>query len=317
MKTGRPIFAKNVHYQDGPSLQQPGPFGAHSWQAMSYSPRTGLVYIPVALTSGEYEKLPAFKHRPIGQNAGIAMKEFPEDQIEMIRKMTTGQLLAWDPVAQKARWSIPKRYFVNGGTLATAGDLVFQGDLEGMFAAYDAANGTKLWAFDAGTSIIAPPISYRIKGEQYVAVLSGFGGAGALIGRVVPNRPRENGRLLVFKLGGTAKLPARAPYTPPPIDVAGINSTGNPDAGSAEYARTCSVCHGGNASVAYTADLRRSSALRDPELWKSVVIDGVLKDVGMVSFKEILTPQDAENIRAYVLRQARKDEALEKAAAAK
>ncbi len=309
MKTGRPILTKNVHYQDGPSLQQPGPFGAHSWHAMSYSPRTGLVYIPVQLTGGEYEKDPAFKHRPIGQNAGIAMKEFPEDQLDAIRKASTGQLLAWDPVAQKARWSVPKRYFVNGGTLATAGDLVFQGDLEGALTAYDAANGTKLWSIDTGIPIIAPPISYRIKGEQYVAVMAGYGGAGALIGRIVPDRPRENGRLLVFKLGGAAKLPTPATYTPPPIDVAHASSSGDADAGAVEYARTCSVCHGGNASVAYTADLRRSSALGDAELWKSIVIDGVLKDIGMVSFAEILTPQDAENVRAYVLRQARKAQA--------
>lgn len=309
MKTGRPILAKNVHYQDGPSLQQPGPFGAHSWHAMSYSPRTGLVYIPVQLTMGEYEKPTNFKHRPIGQNAGIAMKEFPEDQLDAIRKASTGQLLAWDPVAQKARWSVPKRYFVNGGTLATAGDLVFQGDLEGMLAAYDAAKGTKLWSIETGIPIIAPPISYRIKGEQYIAVMAGYGGAGALIGRIVPDRSRENGQLLVFKLGGGAKLPTPATYTPPPIDVANATSSGDADAGAAEYARTCSVCHGGNASVAYTADLRRSSALGDAELWKSIVIDGVLRDAGMVSFADILTPQDAENVRAYVLRQARKAQA--------
>lgn len=306
MKTGRPILAPGVHYQDKPSLQQPGPFGAHSWQAMSYSPRTGLVYIPVQLTSGEYEKLPAFKHRPIGQNAGIAMKEFPEDQLDAIRKATTGQLLAWDPVAQKARWSIPKRYFVNGGTLATAGDLVFQGDMDGILTAYDAANGAKLWSYDAGTSIIAPPITYRVKGEQYVAVLAGFGGAGALVGRIVPDRPRENGKLLVFKLGGAAKLARPAAYTPAPIDVAGLASKGDAEAGSVEYNRTCSVCHGGNASVAYTADLRRSAALASAETWKSIVIDGALKDTGMVAFNDILTPQDAENIRAYVIRQAKK-----------
>jgi len=306
MKTGRPIFTDNVHYQKGPSLQQPGPFGAHSWQAMSYSPRTGLVYIPVQLTTGDYEKASTFQHRPIGQNVGIAMKEFPEDQLEAVRKSMTGQLLAWDPVAQQARWSVPKRYFVNGGTLATAGDLVFQGDMDGILTAYDAADGTRLWSFDAGTSIIAPPISYRVKGQQYVAVMAGFGGAGALIGRVVPDNQRQNGRLLVFRIDGKAKLPQRAAPVRAPIDVAGLSSTGDPDVGMAEYGRTCSVCHGGNASVAYTADLRRSGALHDPELWKAIVIGGVLKESGMVSFADIITPERAEDIRAYVLRQAKK-----------
>lgn len=306
MKTGRPNFVKNVHYQDGPAILRPGPFGAHSWQAMSYSPRTGLVYIPVQFTTGVYEKADTFRHRPIGQNAGIAMKEFPEDQLAAILAATTGQLLAWDPVAQKPRWSVPKRWFVNGGTLATAGDLVFQGDMDGVLTAYDAHDGKKLWSYNVGQSIIAPPISYRIKGEQYIAVMAGFGGAGALVGKIVPNQPRGNGRLMVFKLGGTARPTSAAVADLPPIDVTGLSSTANPDIGMAEYDRTCGVCHGANASVSYTADLRRSGALRDPAVWKSVVIDGTLKDQGMVGFGQILTPAEAENIRAYVIRQAKK-----------
>jgi quinohemoprotein ethanol dehydrogenase len=306
MKTGRPILAPGAHYENAPAMLQPGPFGAHSWQAMSYSPKTGLVYIPVQLTTGVYERLKKFERRPIGQNAGIAMGEFPEDQLEAVLKATTGQLLAWDPVAQKARWSIPHRWFVNGGTLATAGDLVFQGDMDGILTAYDAYDGRKLWSFDAGMAIIAPPISYRVKGEQYVAVMAGFGGAGALVGKIVPDHARTNGRLMVFKLGGVAKPAPAARATPAAIDVAGISSTGNPDLGMVEYDRTCAVCHGANASVLYTADLRRSGALRDAGLWKSIVIDGILQDQGMVGFGQILTPEQSENVRAYVLRQARK-----------
>jgi quinohemoprotein ethanol dehydrogenase len=307
MKTGRPILASNVFYQQRPAALQPGPLGAHSWQAMAYSPRTGLVYIPVQLTTGAFEKNPAYRHRPIGQNAGVAMKEFPEDQVDAIRKITTGELLAWDPVAQQARWSVPKRWFANGGALATAGDLVFQGDIDGILTAYNAANGRASWTFNAGSSIIAPPISYQIGDTQYIAVMSGFGGAGALIGKIVPDRPRANGRLLVFKLGGSARLAPEAAAERTPIDVAGIASGGDADSGMAEYDQTCATCHGANASVSYTADLRRSAALRDADLWKSIVIGGALKDQGMVSFKEILTSQQAENIRAYVLREARKD----------
>ena len=157
-----------------------------------------------------------------------------------------------------------------------------------------------------GQSIIAPPISYRIKGEQYIAVMAGFGGAGALVGKIVPNQPRGNGRLMVFKLGGTARPTPAVAADLPPIDVTGLSSTGNPDIGMAEYDRTCGICHGANASVSYTADLRRSGALRDPAVWKSVVIDGTLKDQGMVGFGQILTPAEAENIRAYVIRQAKK-----------
>jgi len=305
MKTGRPILAPGAHYQEQPSLQQPGPFGAHSWQAMSYSPATGLVYIPVQLTSGYYEKVPNFKHRPLGQNAGIAMNGVPDDQIEALRKASSGQLLAWDPVAQQARWSVPKRYFFNGGTLATAGGLVFQGDIEGFLSAYDAAEGTRLWEVNAGRGIIAPPITYSVDGEQYVAVVAGFGGAGALMGLLVPDNGRANGQLLTFKLGGTASMPSPASNAAAAIDVTGLTSTGDPVAGEAEYARTCSACHGINAAVRYTADLRRSAVLNDPTAWQQVVHGGLLKDRGMVAFSAILTLQEVENIRAYVLHEAR------------
>jgi quinohemoprotein ethanol dehydrogenase len=240
------------------------------------------------------------------------MKEFPEDQLDAIRKVTKGQLLAWDPVAQKARWSVEHPWFLNGGTLATAGDLVFQGNAEGKFVAYDAADGKVLWHYDTEHGIIAAPVSCSLKGEQYVAVMVGIGGAGSLVGKLVPNRPRLPGRLMVFKLGGTAKA---APYDVvcrERLDLEGVASTGDADAGMAEYNKTCGVCHGANASVAYTADLRRSGALSDAELWKDIVIDGVLGDNGMVGFKAILTPQEAENIRAYVLRQARKEQAATK-----
>ncbi|MDX2235331.1 MAG: PQQ-dependent dehydrogenase, methanol/ethanol family [Hyphomonadaceae bacterium] len=309
MTTGRPILAAGAHYTDAPALLHPGPFGAHSWHPMSFSPRTGLVYIPVQITSGAYEAAPAFRRRPVGQNVAIAMPEFPEDQLDAIRAATTGQLLAWDPVAQKARWSTPHDYFLNGGTLATAGDLVFQGVAEGALIAYNAATGEKVWSYNTHTGVIAPPISYRVGADQYIAVMVGYGGAGALVGRIVPNRPRLPGRLMVFKLGGTATAPPYDPALPAPIDVRGMTSTGDIEAGMAEYNQTCGVCHGANASVAYTYDLRRSPALGDPEAWRSIVLDGVLAQQGMIGFSEILSPADAENIRAYVLRQARKAQA--------
>jgi quinohemoprotein ethanol dehydrogenase len=309
MTTGRPIMKPGVHYETAPSVQQPGPFGAHSWQAMSYSPRTGLVYIPVQLTTGVYQHDDTFKYRPIGVSVGLKFAEFPEEMVPAARKASGGQLLAWDPVQQKAVWSVPHRWFDNGGTLVTAGDVVFQGDIDGFLSAYDAYNGTRLWSVDVGTSIIAPPITYRVHGQQYVAVMSGFGGAAGLLGKLVPEHARRNGRLLVFKLGGTAPLPRIVDPTPEPIDVAGVTSNGDVQAGILEFAHTCSGCHGANASNPYIADLRRSPALRDAAAWQAIVIDGVPKDRGMVSFKPILTAAEAENIRAYVLREARRGSA--------
>lgn len=308
MATGRPVLKPGVHYANAPSIQQPGPFGAHSWQAMSFSPHTGLVYIPVQLTMGVYERDKDFKFRSIGASTALKFPEFPEAQLAAARATSSGQLLAWDPVKQKVAWSVPHRWYVNGGTLATAGDLVFQGDIDGILTAYDAYDGKKAWSFDVGQSIIAPPISYRVKGEQYVAVMAGFGGAGGLLGKLVPEHPRRNGQLLVFKLGGKAPLTRVDDPVVAAIDVTGLKSTGNATLGVVDYVSVCSGCHGANASNPYIADLRRSAALRDAGLWRSIVIDGALKDQGMVSFRPILTPQQAENIRAYVLRRARESQ---------
>lgn len=308
-RTGRPILAPNAHYTDGPAMLQPGPFGAHSWQPMSYSPRTGLVYIPVQLTSGAYESDPDFRRRSIGMNTGLTSPEFPEDQLAQIRAASTGQLVAWDPAAGRARWTVTHPYFLNGGTLATGGDLVFQGDADGQFAAYDATDGRRLWSYETQNGIIAPPITYRIDGIQYVAVMVGFGGAGALVGRIVPERPRMPGRLMVFRIGGTARAQPYPEIELAPVDIVGISSPGNVEAGMAEYNRTCAPCHGANAAVPYTVDLRRSGALRSPDTWRSIVIDGVLHANGMISFRDILSPAQAEDVRAYVLRQARRAQA--------
>ena len=117
------------------------------------------------------------------------------------------------------------------------------------------------------------------------------------------------GRLLVFKLGGALQAPRYPEFVRHPINTMGITSTGDATRGEAEYNRACSTCHGANAAVAYTADLRRSAALRSPELWRQIVIDGVRRDSGMISFAPILTPERAEDIRAYVLRNARRSQA--------
>ena len=94
-----------------------------------------------------------------------------------------GSLVAWDPVAQKARWTVQHDHLWNGGTLATAGDLVFQGTADGWFAAYDARGGKRLWRFNAGLGIIAAPMSFSAGGKQYVSILVGYGGTAAAYGK--------------------------------------------------------------------------------------------------------------------------------------
>jgi len=119
--------------------------------------------------------------------------------------------------------------------------------------------------------------------------------------------------LLVFKLGGTAKLPPAPPLNKLVLDPPA--STGTPEQiahGADVYGRYCSVCHGDAAIAgALNPDLRRSGAIEDAAAFKSIVIDGALHEGGMVSWKAALSPQDAEAVRLYVIKRANEDKALE------
>jgi len=193
-------------------------------------------------------------------------------------------------------------------TLTTAGGLVFQGAAHGEFAAYDAANGKRLWTYKTGNGVIAAPMSYELDGEQYVAVMVGVGGGGQISAPgSMPTRPRLPGRLLVFKLGGKAQAPAfPAPVEQPALDLTQISSTGDAKHGFAVFHQNCQVCHGPNASGAWLPDLKRSPMLMTAENWKGVLIDGTSASRGMASFARFLTPKDAEDVRAYVIEEAKK-----------
>ncbi|MFN3520834.1 MAG: PQQ-dependent dehydrogenase, methanol/ethanol family [Phenylobacterium sp.] len=311
MKTGRPIEAPGVRYESKPSLQFPAPFGAHNWHPMAFNPQTGLVYIPTQQVPFAYVNDGKYSYRHGSWNTGVDFlaNALPDDkaQLAAVKAMMKGELVAWDPVAKKARWKVEHPYFWNAGVLTTAGGLVFQGSAEGQFAAYDAADGKKLWSYKTENGVIAAPMTYELDGEQYVAIMVGYGGAGALSSpSFLPDRPRLPGRLLVFKLGGKATAPAYELPEKIDIDLTGVSSPGDAQHGFALYHQNCQVCHGPNASGAYLPDLKRSQMLTTAEAFKSVVIDGASASRGMASFSRFLSPADAEDIRAYVLTEARK-----------
>ena len=312
-KTGRPIENPAARYQKAPALQFPGPLGAHNWHPMSFNPKEGLVYIPAQLDPFAYTNLPGYKHKQGGWNLGLDFlaNAFPDDkaQIKGLKAMFRGQLIAWDPVAQKARWTVEHPYFWNAGIMSTAGGLVFQGNGEGELVAYDAANGAKLWSYKTENGIVAAPSTYEIDGEQYVAVMVGYGGgAPTSASAVLRDRPRLPGRLMVFKLGGKA---VAKPYDIPQVanlDLTGVSSTGDAKAGFALYHNNCQVCHGPSVSGSFLPDLKKSQMLLTADNWKSVVIDGAKKANGMASFARFMSPKDAEDVRAYVLTEARKSQ---------
>jgi len=303
LASGRPVETATARYQGSDLIEvKPSPHGAHNWHPMSFNPRTGLVYIPVHEIPYFFKRDPNFRFTPGAWNLGIDWnvgERFP-------RELVSGHLLAWDPVAQKEVWRAQYTSPWNGGTLTTAGNLVFQGTAHGSFAAYRADDGKLLFEAPAGTGIVAAPITYRVDGEQYVTVMAGWGGAFALAAGdaaaaagVTDNR----GRILTWRLGGTAKLPVQEAVERQIAAIPGDLDAAAAKRGLGLYTRWCSVCHGpGAESGGVLPDLRKSN----PEIlelanFTRIVRDGAFLPRGMPSFGEFLSPEDVAAIRQYVL----------------
>jgi quinohemoprotein ethanol dehydrogenase len=303
MKAGRPIENPGIRYDrtGTPIRVLPGPLGSHSWQPMAYNLNTGLVYIPAQEVAHDYIPIEGYTPSPVGWNTGVAVASKPGGK---------GFLLAWDPVKQKAAWRVDYPGPWNGGTLTTAGNLVAQGDAAGNFNVYRADSGEKLWSASAQSAVMAGPITYEVNSEQYIAVLSGWGGIFPLTaGKAAASSGnlRNVSRVLAFKVGGTATLPPPPEQdlalNPPPAtaDIATVT------AGGQLFAQYCSVCHGENAvGGGVIPDLRASTYLGN-DFFYEIVLNGVLKDAGMVSFKSVLQQKDAAAIRAYLIKRANED----------
>lgn len=314
-KTGRPNVVPEARYSETgkQAVVFPSPWGAHNWQPTSFNPQTGLVYIPAQEFGFLYVPQDAkdyqFKYgRP---NLGIDMVKgsMPEDPKVRadIRAASTGKLIAWDPVAQKPRWSVDFPTPWNGGLLSTAGNLVFQGNAQGQFVAYKADSGEKVWETFVQSGVVAPPITYQVDGEQYVTLLAGWGGSLAnVVGEVTLNALRaQQPRVLTFKLGGTAKLPefkqAERPLDPAP---ATAPETVVAD-GKARYQDICVLCHGDSGvNGGSNPDLRYSAVINDAAEFKAVVLDGTRTHNGMPAFPQLLDQNGTEAIRAYLLKRA-------------
>lgn len=309
LKTGRPVEYPDIRYEKGSSLIWPSTLGAHNWQAMSFNPKTGLAYIPYMHMGMRFTRAP---ETFLGV---VATPELSGD------KDGKGAILAWDPVTQKQRWIHWQDWIWNGGTLSTAGDLVFQGTADGWITGYDAASGETLWRFNAGLGIISPPISYSWQGTQYVSLLVGWGGPNPYGMGLMPTGWKYNAqprRLLTFKLDGKAKLPPTPPYdtTAQPLDDPALKlDPAAVAAGDTLYHNACHGCHGKDAQ-SYGApgpDLRESAiALERAALW-SVLHEGALLSKGMPRFPNY-TEEQVGQIHAFIRSKARAELARQQAA---
>lgn len=323
-KTGRPNVVPEAYYSKtkAPWLGMPGPMGAHNWHPMSYNPDTGLVYFAAQELAFPYIEDPELEASNLKVNLGVDLKPIglPSDPAvrTQIRKSITGRLTAWDPVAQKEVWRHEHGGAWNGGTLSTAGGLVFQGNRNNELSAYDATSGEVLWRSDVQTGIVAAPATFMVDGEQYVAIVAGWGGIlPLLLGEMAHDDNGAKGnisRVLVYKIGGKDKLPSAPIIAARVLDPPEQFGTEDMLAlGSGIYAEYCSACHGDTAvSGGVLPDLRYSYALIDSEDWLSIVRDGALSDNGMVAFGADLSVEDAEAVRAYVVKRGHESLAAEK-----
>ncbi|MET0287655.1 MAG: c-type cytochrome, partial [Polyangiales bacterium] len=301
---GRPVENPGIRYNGKPGLFElwPGARGAHSWLPQSYSPRTGLVYIPV-IEGGSYigdEGVDFAKQPKLG---GLAVNMVPDPELPGGHRSF---LSAWDPVARKPRWKVGLPGNWPGGTMATAGNLVFQGRIDGQLVAHDARDGREVWSFKTGAPVVAPPISFSINHKQYVTVITGSGasGGGILSTGIAKYRTdyRLPRRVLTFALDGHDALPSEepAPLKAPP-DPEFVDNAEQQTRGATSFGMTgCLVCHGWNAVGGGAApDLRGSSFPLSKEAFRKIVHDGALVSQGMPQFEEI-PDEELEDIRQYL-----------------
>jgi quinohemoprotein ethanol dehydrogenase len=274
-------------------------FGVRNWWPMSYNPITQLTYVPIMDRRRTAPPTP--------------------DALPMV-----GRLVAWDPRTATTRWSVEHSLIINSGVLSTAGNLVFQGQGTGEFAAYAADTGKKLWSAQTGSAVNAVPVTFTVNGEQYVIVPVGWGGAFRLWSpstmMVTPTSKYGPSRLVAFKLGG------RQPFPLPPIQVPEVprppaqTYTAEQIKQGAALAddHGCTDCHspkfdgaGRWAVNGGIPDLRYMppEAHRD---WYAIVLGGSHRQQGMMPFgtssTELrvtgLTPAEADAIHAYVIDRA-------------
>ncbi|MFT3800928.1 MAG: PQQ-dependent dehydrogenase, methanol/ethanol family [Burkholderiaceae bacterium] len=298
---GRPIEIPSA--RDGSVADAiPGPNGAHNWHPMSFNPKTGLVYlpaqhIPIAMLDDKNWK---FNHsQPMQIQSGTGWNTAKVVAPEPPKAKPMGRLLAWDPVAQKEVWRVEHVAPWNGGTLTTAGNLVFQGTADGRLVAYNAASGEKLWETPTGTGVVAAPSTYLVDGKQYVSVAVGWGGVGGLGVRATERQ--SPGTVYTFAVGGTAKMPAFVEYRMGQLLQGVKYDPKKVEAGFGLYVANCFACHG-------VPGVDRGGALPNLGYMDVSVIENLPTFIfkgpamyrGMPDFTGKLSADDVDALKAFI-----------------
>lgn len=326
--TGRPVENPAADYSDGqPKLVFPSSVGGHNFNPMSFSPDTGLVYIPAVevgmiLAEGP-EPGPRQPQRLYTgvQVAFAGQLAAPQTLPENMRHLADPAFLktqpdirmgaalkAWDPVERKVVWEFRNSSFMDhGGVLSTGGGLVLQGGLDGKLRALNDRTGEVLKTIDVGTAMIAAPMTYTVDGQQYIAITAGTGGGGWNMW-FPENIAYKNGnanRILVFKLDGGV-VPQPEPLPPPGPMPQPPKSTAKPAdiaAGGALFAANCGICHA-NTQPAPVPDLRRAATLQSLQAFQNVVRGGAYQMRGMPAWDDLLTEAEVGQIHAWLVAEA-------------
>jgi quinohemoprotein ethanol dehydrogenase len=300
--SGRPIEVPEARSPDKSFDSIPGPFGAHNWHPMSFNPQTGLVYLPaqgVPLNlTGEKALVQNAQGSnkfggTTGWNVGFSLNAEPP------KNPPFGRLIAWDPVKQKEAWRAEYIAPWNGGTLTTAGNLVFQGSADGRFIAYNAKTGEKLWETPVGTGVVAAPATYVVDGVQYVSVAVGWGGVFGITQRATDRE--APGTVYTFAIGGKAPLPAFTKHQIGNLLTGVKYDPAHVPEGTSIYVNACATCHGvpgvdkgGNVPNLGYVSTETITNLKD------IVFNGPFKDKGMPDFTGKLTEADVVKIQAFI-----------------
>lgn len=326
----RPIVDRAAaDYNVAPKIVYPSVLGAHSWQPMSYNPQTGLVYIPTLETGAilaDVTKNRGSRISWLDQQLGVTEivpdKTLSYDYWESLvgnlprfetpsskRSLLRGLLRAWDPLTRRVVWEqqTSQDYAVfDGGTMTTAGGLVFGGREDGAMVAYDAETGAILKTIQTGSAIMAAPMTFEVGGRQYISVLCGHGGMFLnFLGTAALDYANED-RILTFAIGGMPETPTPARRTPPTPRVepplAPNGSTELVEAGRRLFVAHCGRCHTLN-TPAISPDLTRSSAIYSIDTLDAILLRGALSSAGMGKFDDVLTERDLYPIQAYLVNQ--------------
>jgi quinohemoprotein ethanol dehydrogenase len=320
---GRPIHNPRADYTTGPKLIAPSFAGGHNWQPMSRDPRTGLVYIPgyeeavvmvdsakrpIGSVPGQYTLYPIYPdslgseevEKNIGPLPSLATLAAAAGRSERSLKPIT-TIKAFDPLSGRIAWQERTEQFMASGIMTTDSGLLITGRADGGLTVMDSASGRLLKRIETGSSILAAPMTYSVKGRQYVAVMAGYGG-GAGFSFPEQSAAFKHGnanRILVFALDGKAvPIPPKPTYAPINAPARWKVNAADEEAGRKLFFKNCGGCHSFGPGL--VPDLRRMNDATH-EMFDSIVLEGLLAPNGMGRFDDTLSRREVRQIHGYIV----------------